>query len=84
MPGPSLGLVDTSGVGGATVSSTSARAGRRWSTTSSTAGPIVRYTHAELAAQFPDLELLETRGEERLTPWGTAQQFTAVLVRRRN
>lgn len=45
--------------------------------------PIVRYTHAELAAQFSDYELVSTAGEEHLTPWGTSQQFTAVLLRRR-
>lgn len=44
--------------------------------------PIVRYTHADLAAEFPGFELLATSGEEHLTPWGTAQQFTAVLLRR--
>ena len=44
--------------------------------------PIVRYTHAELAAQFPDYELVNTAGEDHLTPWGTTQQFTAVLMRR--
>lgn len=44
--------------------------------------PIVRYTHEELAAEFPGYELLSTSGEEHVTPWGTAQQFTAVLLRR--
>lgn len=44
--------------------------------------PIVRYTHTELAAQFPGYELVGTAGEEHLTPWGTSQQFTAVLMRR--
>lgn len=44
--------------------------------------PIVRYTHEELAAEFPGYELVETAGEEHLTPWGTTQQFTAVLLRR--
>lgn len=44
--------------------------------------PIVRYTHEELAAQFPGFELVGTSGEEHLTPWGTDQQFTAVLMRR--
>jgi SAM-dependent methyltransferase len=44
--------------------------------------PIVRYTHTELAAQFPRFELVDTAGEEHLTPWGTSQQFTAVLLRR--
>lgn len=45
--------------------------------------PIVRYTHAGLAAEFPGFELVDTAGEDHLTPWGTAQQFTAVLMRRR-
>lgn len=45
--------------------------------------PIVRYSHEELAAEFPDYELVDTAGEDHRTPWGTAQQFTAVLLRRR-
>ncbi len=44
--------------------------------------PIVRYTHEELAAEFPDFELVDTAGEDHETPWGTTQQFTAVLLRR--
>ena len=44
--------------------------------------PIVRYTHAELAAQFPGCTLVSTSGEDHVTPWGTRQQFTAVLLRR--
>ncbi|MEQ6902711.1 class I SAM-dependent methyltransferase [Nocardioides sp. YIM 152588] len=44
--------------------------------------PIVRYTHEQLAAEFPDFELIDTAGEDHLTPWGTNQQFTAVLMRR--
>jgi cyclopropane fatty-acyl-phospholipid synthase-like methyltransferase len=45
--------------------------------------PIVRYTHEELAAEFPRYELIATSGEDHVTPWGTTQQFTAVLLRRR-
>lgn len=45
--------------------------------------PIVRYTHAELAAEFPAYELVDTSGEDHVTPWGTRQQFTAVLLRHR-
>lgn len=45
--------------------------------------PIVRYTHEELAAEFPDFDLVDTAGEDHLTPWGTSQQFTAVLLRHR-
>jgi len=45
--------------------------------------PIVRYTHAALAAEFPAFELVGTSGEEHLTPWGSTQQFTAVLLRQR-
>ncbi len=45
--------------------------------------PIVRYTHEQLAAQFPDFDLVDTGGEDHVTPWGTRQQFTAVLLRRR-
>ncbi len=44
--------------------------------------PIVRYTHAELAAQFPSYELLGTAGDEHQTPWGSTQQFTAIHLRR--
>lgn len=43
--------------------------------------PIVRYTHEELAAQFPGFELVDTAGEDHETPWGVVQQFTAVLLR---
>jgi cyclopropane fatty-acyl-phospholipid synthase-like methyltransferase len=45
--------------------------------------PIVRYTHEELAAEFPDFELVSTAGEDHVTPWGNTQQFTAVLLRHR-
>lgn len=45
--------------------------------------PIVRYTHRELAAEFPGFEPVKTAGEEHLTPWGTSQQFTAILLRDR-
>jgi len=44
--------------------------------------PIVRYTHQELAAEFPDYRLVSTSGEDHETPWGTTQQFTAVLLQR--
>ncbi len=44
--------------------------------------PIVRYTHDELAAEFPGFTLLSTSGEEHVTPWGTTQQFTALLLQR--
>jgi cyclopropane fatty-acyl-phospholipid synthase-like methyltransferase len=44
--------------------------------------PIVRYTHDDLAAQFPSYELVATSGEDHVTPWGKIQQFTAVLLRR--
>ncbi|WP_295659865.1 cyclopropane-fatty-acyl-phospholipid synthase family protein [uncultured Nocardioides sp.] len=43
--------------------------------------PIVRYSHEELAAEFPGYTLVDTAGEDHLTPWGTNQQFTAVLLR---
>lgn len=46
--------------------------------------PIVRYTHDELAAEFPGYEPVTTAGEDHLTPWGSTQQFTAVLLRRRS
>ncbi|MGI9084846.1 MAG: class I SAM-dependent methyltransferase [Aeromicrobium sp.] len=43
--------------------------------------PIVRYSHDELAAQFPGYQLVATDGEDHETPWGSSQQFTAVLLR---
>ena len=46
--------------------------------------PIVRYTHAELAAEFPAYRLVSTGGEDHITPWGTRQQFTAVLLQRQD
>jgi SAM-dependent methyltransferase len=46
--------------------------------------PIVRYSHDELAAEFADsFDLVDTAGEDHVTPWGTRQQFTALLMRRR-
>ncbi len=46
--------------------------------------PIVRYSHAELVTAFgPEYELVSTAGEDHTTPWGSSQQFTAVLLRRR-
>ncbi len=44
--------------------------------------PIVRYTHEELAAQFPGYQEVDRSGEDHITPWGTTQQFTALLLRR--
>jgi len=46
--------------------------------------PVVRYSQADLAAEFPDLELVSTSGEDHQTPWGSTQQFTAVLLRRQS
>ena len=47
--------------------------------------PIMRYTHEELAAEFEsDFDVVATSDEEHLTPWGTSQQFTALLLRRRS
>jgi trans-aconitate methyltransferase len=44
--------------------------------------PIVRYSHAELAAEFePGFEVVATAGEDHRTPWGSTQQFTALLMR---
>lgn len=43
--------------------------------------PIVRYGHDELAAQFPGFDVVATGGEDHSTPWGTSQQFTALLLR---
>ena len=43
--------------------------------------PIVRYSHEELAVEFPGFDLVATAGEDHETPWGAKQQFTAVLMR---
>jgi cyclopropane fatty-acyl-phospholipid synthase-like methyltransferase len=43
--------------------------------------PIVRYSHEELAAQFPGFDVVDTAGEDHATPWGSTQQFTALLLR---
>ncbi len=45
--------------------------------------PIVRYSHEELAAQFPGFDLISTSGEDHVTPWGGTQQFTAILLQNR-
>jgi 2-polyprenyl-3-methyl-5-hydroxy-6-metoxy-1,4-benzoquinol methylase len=45
--------------------------------------PIVRYSHAQLLAEFPGFDLVATAGEDHVTPWGTSQQFTALLLRHR-
>ena len=43
--------------------------------------PIVRYSHDQLAAEFPGFEVVARSGEDHRTPWGTSQQFTALLLR---
>lgn len=43
--------------------------------------PIVRYTHEQLVCEFPGFELVSAGGEDHRTPWGSSQQFTAVLLR---
>lgn len=44
--------------------------------------PIVRYTHDELAAQFPGDELVSTSGEDHVTPWGSSQKCARPASRR--
>lgn len=46
--------------------------------------PVARYTHEDLAAQFPGFELVARSGEQHHTPWGSTQEFTAVLLRRQS
>ena len=47
--------------------------------------PIVRYSHTELAAEFAaHFEVVATSQDDHRTPWGTTQQFTALLLRRRD
>ncbi|MBD3782336.1 MAG: class I SAM-dependent methyltransferase [Micrococcales bacterium] len=45
--------------------------------------PVARYTPQELAAEFPGFDLVTSQSEEHVTPWGTGQEFSAVLLRRR-
>ena len=42
--------------------------------------PILRHTHAAVAAEFPDHTVVQTSGEQHVTPWGNTQQYTAVLL----
>jgi trans-aconitate methyltransferase len=47
--------------------------------------PIVRYSHAELAEEFAaHFEVVATSQDDHRTPWGAMQQFTALLLRRRD
>jgi trans-aconitate methyltransferase len=47
--------------------------------------PIVRYSHAELAEEFAaHFEVVATSQDDHRTPWGATQQFTALLLRRRD
>lgn len=46
--------------------------------------PVVRYSHESLAAEFPGFKLVATSGEDHVTPWGSTQPFTAVLLRRQS
>ena len=46
--------------------------------------PVVRYSHDELAAEFPGFDLVARASEDHTTPWGATQQFVAVLLRRKN
>lgn len=43
--------------------------------------PTARYSHAQLAEQFPEFGVVAETGEEHHTPWGSSQQFTALLLR---
>lgn len=40
-----------------------------------------RYSHTQLAAEFPDFQVIAEEGEDHQTPWGTRQQFIALLLR---
>ena len=47
--------------------------------------PVVRYSPEALAAEFADeFDVVATSGEDHATPWGSAQQFTALLLRHRD
>jgi cyclopropane fatty-acyl-phospholipid synthase-like methyltransferase len=46
--------------------------------------PVVRYSHEQLTAEFPGYDLVTTSGELHVTPWGSTQDFTAVLLQRQN
>ena len=43
--------------------------------------PVSRYGPDTLAGQFPDLEVVEARRVEHVTPGGTTQPFTWLLLR---
>lgn len=46
--------------------------------------PVVRYSHAQLAAEFAgEFDVVAESGEDHSTPWGATQQFAAVLLRHR-
>lgn len=46
--------------------------------------PVARYSYDELAAEFPGFQLVARSGEQHHTPWGSSQEFTAVLLRRQS
>lgn len=47
--------------------------------------PVVRYSQSELAAEFaPHFEVVAASHDDHTTPWGSTQQFTALLMRRVN
>lgn len=46
--------------------------------------PVARFDAGALAARFaPDFALVTSRADSHTTPWGRAQDFTYVLLRRR-
>jgi SAM-dependent methyltransferase len=46
--------------------------------------PVERYGPQELARQFPAFTLLDDRREQHQTPFGTIQNFTYVLMQKRD
>lgn len=44
--------------------------------------PVTRYAPEELAAVLEGFDVVETRRDEHVTPWGTVQPFTFVAARR--
>ncbi len=45
--------------------------------------PVARYSPDALALEFPEFALVHVAADDHLTPWGTHQQFAAVLMQHR-
>lgn len=45
--------------------------------------PVARYSSEQLAAEFPEFDVVDAAREEHQTPWAAVQPFTWLLLRRR-